>query len=106
MSFTTATDVAVEQLDGEIPMEFKLHPSYPNPFNPETTIRFDLPQESAVRLTIYDPLGREVEVLVSDRLSRGRHEFTWNASGMPTGLYFYQLTAGKFSQTMKMVLLK
>ena len=71
LSFTTAAGVAVERLDGEMPTEFELHPNYPNPFNPETKIRFDIPNESAVRLTIYDPLGREVEVLVSDRLTPG-----------------------------------
>jgi len=106
ISFTTVAGIAVERLDGEVPTEFKLYPSYPNPFNPATTIRFEIPKESAVRLTIYDPLGREVELLVSDRLTPGRYEFSWDASGLPTGLYFYQLTAGKFSQTKKMVLLK
>lgn len=106
LSFTTVGGVAVERIGGEMPTAFELYPSYPNPFNPETTITFDIPIESAVRLAIFDALGREVEVLVSDRLTPGRYEYSWDASDQPSGLFLYRLEAGAFSKTGRMVLVK
>ncbi|TDI70291.1 MAG: T9SS type A sorting domain-containing protein [Bacteroidetes bacterium] len=106
LSFTTAGGIAIERIGGEIPVEFELYPSYPNPFNPETTIQFDIAQQSNVRLVIYDALGREVDVLVSEQLTAGRYEYNWNASRQPSGLFLYRLEAGAFSKTGRMLLVK
>ena len=105
-SFTTASGVAVERLDGDVPSDFRLYPSYPNPFNPKTTIKFDIAAPSVVRLAIYDALGRQVEVLVSEQLTPGRYEYSWDASTHPSGLFIYRLDAGAFSQTGGMMLIK
>jgi hypothetical protein len=84
----------------------KLHSAYPNPFNPSTTIRFDVPTEGFVSLKVYVVLGREVATLVNARMTAGNHNITWDASDFPSGVYFYRLTAGSFIQTQKMLVLK
>jgi len=89
-----------------------LFSNYPNPFNPATTIRFELQIASSVRLSIYDLKGRVVRVLASgDALDRGRHEYRWNGrddSGnqVAAGVYFYRLDAGGFTETKRMALVK
>lgn len=99
------------------PVDYKLFQNYPNPFNPVTKIKFDTPSqpspkgsESVVRLVIYDILGREVDVLVNESasggLKPGTYEIQWDASNYPSGVYFYKLSAGEFSETKKMVLIK
>ena len=94
-----------------VPETFELHQNYPNPFNPITTIRYDLPQEGHVLLTIYDILGREVVQLVNQRMSAGYHTSTWDTknafgSSMSGGIYFYQIQTREYTKTNKMVLLK
>ena len=91
--------------------EFKIYRNYPNPFNPTTTLTYDLPLESDVHLAIYDLLGRQVKTLVRQRQNAGQHSITWDAtnrSGEPVsaGIYFYHLRAGDFNATGKMLLLK
>jgi len=86
--------------------EFALHQNFPNPFNPETMITFDLPQSSEVRLAVINALGQEVVVLASGLLDAGRHNMSFDGSALPSGLYFYHLTAGDFTQMRKMILLK
>jgi len=100
---TTDTLHPVEEA---LPTEYALETSYPNPFNPTTTIRFDLPQADHVTLKVYDVQGREVATLVSGSLSAGRHRVAWDANGLASGTYFYQLRAGSFIQTRLMLLLK
>jgi hypothetical protein len=90
----------------EIPTVFELSQNYPNPFNPSTTISFSLPSKSFVLLKVFDALGREVETLVSEELSAGTYARQWNASNIPSGIYFYRLQAGSYSETKKLVLLK
>jgi hypothetical protein len=85
---------------------FSLAQNYPNPFNPTTTIRFHLPSQSFVTLTIFDALGKEVSVLVSKQLFAGTYEQQWNAASLPTGVYFYRLQAGSFVETRKLILLR
>ena len=98
--------------DGEVsgfstaPTEFALHPAYPNPFNPTTNIRFDLPESMNVTLIMYDVQGREVARLVDGWRTEGTYESTFDASGLPSGLYFARLTAGDFQQTRKLLLVK
>lgn len=80
--------------------------NYPNPFNPETQIFFTLEKNSVVKLSIYDALGREVTVLTNMDLEKGTHSVTWNASGSPSGIYFYRLETNKGTETKKLVLVK
>ncbi len=79
---------------------------YPNPFNPSTEIRFDLPEAAYVRLVVYDAMGREVARLVDGSLGVGRHAVRWEARGLPSGAYLYRLTAGSFAEARMMVLLR
>lgn len=90
----------------EIPQEFSLSQNYPNPFNPATKIRFELPKSSRVKLSVYDITGKEIEILVSEKLGAGGYEYDWNGINLPSGVYFYKLTADNFVQTRKMVLVK
>jgi hypothetical protein len=83
-----------------------LDQNYPNPFNPSTTIKFELPTSSIVRLSVFDMLGREVSVLVNERRAPGVHEVKLDGSGLSSGVYFCRLTAGTCVQTSKMVLLR
>ena len=85
---------------------FFLHQNYPNPFNPSTTIKFELPKSSDVRLSVFDMLGREVSVLVNERRDAGVHEVKFDASGFSSGVYFYRLRAGDFVETRKLVLVR
>jgi len=87
------------------PSSVVLEQNYPNPFNPSTTIRFALPKQSFVTLAIYDLLGREVATLVSEELAPGYYTAKWEANE-PSGVYFYKLEAGDFSETRKLLLLK
>jgi pectate lyase len=85
---------------------FSLCQNRPNPFNPTTMISFDLPSKSSVLLKVFDLLGREVATIVSEHLTAGYHSRQWNADGLPSGIYFYRLQAGTFTQTKKLVLLR
>jgi hypothetical protein len=88
------------------PKEFTLYQNYPNPFNPVTTLRYSIPQNSNVKLVVYDILGKEVVTLVNEEKHGGTYELNWNAVNLPSGVYFYQLQAGSFVENKKMVLLK
>jgi hypothetical protein len=89
-----------------LPTQFSLSQNYPNPMNPSTTISFSLPSQSFVSLKIYDVLGREVATIVSEELPAGTYSRQWNAGKMSSGVYFYRLQAGSFTQTKRLVLLK
>jgi len=97
---------SVEDNNGITPVEFSLKQNYPNPFNPSTTITFELPEKTAVRLDIYNILGEKVAELLNAELQSGRHSLTWNASGVPSGVYVYRIQAGEFTSSKKMILLK
>ena len=103
---TTPTGVEVAPVDAEVPGEFRLDQNYPNPFNPETTIAFTLPRAGHVTLAVYNALGQQVAVLAAEARPAGRYEATWNAVGLPSGLYFYQMRADDFLAVRKMVLIK
>jgi beta-glucuronidase len=102
------SDLTSVESDGhkEIPGAFTLQQNYPNPFNPNTAISFQLSAVSSVALRVFDVLGREVAVLVNEELPAGTHTLRWDGSGLPSGVYFYQLKAGSFHATKKMVLMK
>jgi beta-glucanase (GH16 family) len=89
-----------------IPDHYALLQNYPNPFNPSTSVSFSLPTISFVSLKIFDLIGREVTTLVSQEMSAGNHSQEWNATGFPSGVYIYQLRAGSFVASKKLVLLK
>ncbi len=89
-----------------IPVKYNLKQNFPNPFNPVTNFIFSIPKSSIVKIIIYDAPGREVKVLVDEQLPPGTYKADWNASNYPSGVYYYRLTAGDFSQTKKMVLIK
>ncbi len=99
------------------PEGFKLEQNYPNPFNPSTKIKFSIPESplsggdgrgglQLIKLVVYDLLGNEVATLVNKELPAGNYEIEFNASNLPSGVYFYQLTAGSFIQTKKMILIR
>lgn len=92
-----------------VPEKYSLSQNYPNPFNPSTKIKFDIPVNPGNELTslkIYDILGHEVAALINGNLSPGTYEVEWNASNFPSGIYFYSLKSGSFSQTKRMTLVK
>jgi len=89
-----------------LPTEFQLEQNYPNPFNPTTTIAYDLPASGQVTLKIYDVSGREVAALVNEQQPAGHYSVTWRADHLASGIYFYCLQAGSFSQTKRLVLTK
>lgn len=90
----------------QLPKAFALYQNYPNPFNPSTVISYDLPVNGAVALRVYDILGREVETIVNERQVAGNHTATFNASNLPSGVYFYRLQAGSFVAIRKSILIK
>lgn len=100
------TATAVEQTSDAVPESFVLHPNYPNPFNPATTIPFDIAQATHVTLTIIDMLGREVATLVDGPVTPGRYETTWETDRMPSGVYLSRLEANGQVSTRRLVLLK
>ena len=102
-----ATTVGVAVADAEVlPSTFALHANYPNPFNPATTIAYDLPRASQVRLAVYDMLGREVARLVDGLRAAGRHAVGFEAGDLASGVYLYRLEAGAWSQSKQLILFK
>jgi len=105
--FTVLPDMELSLFsDKSVPMEFSLKNNYPNPFNPVTTITYDLPELAYVNLTIYNLLGKKVTSLVSETQDAGYNSIQWDATNVASGMYFYQIRAGQFVQTRKMVVLK
>ncbi|TFB13647.1 T9SS type A sorting domain-containing protein [Candidatus Marinimicrobia bacterium MT.SAG.4] len=100
------TIVSVEPERAGIPAEFVLSQNYPNPFNPETVIEYEIPIRSEINLIIYNLRGQKVITLIKGEMPAGNHNISWDASNLPSGIYFYRLQAGDFVQTRKMVLLK
>jgi len=99
------------ELNAVVPAAFTLHQNFPNPFNPITTLRYDLPSDALVTLSIYDMLGREITQLVNTTQDAGFKSVQWDATdsmGRPVsaGVYLYQIQAGEFVETKKMLLLK
>ncbi|MCL4551047.1 MAG: T9SS type A sorting domain-containing protein [Bacteroidetes bacterium] len=96
----------VKIADNALPTEFLLGDNYPNPFNPTTKISFSLPQKSQVKLKVFDVLGREIQILADGVYEAGKYEVEFNATNLPSGVYFYNLTTGTNSITKKMLLMK
>ena len=103
--------VGVEPVSTEIPASFSLKQNYPNPFNPNTTFEFDIPSfagngQQDVSIKVYDILGNETAVIVNGKLSAGSYKYEWDASSQPSGVYFYKMQSGSYSETKKMILAK
>ena len=105
------TSVGIEDPTPQVPIEFTLSQNYPNPFNPSTTISFDLPKESKVEISVYNIKGQKVKTMMNDILPAGNHSVVWNGKNdnnksVSSGIYFYRITAGDFTDTKKCVILK
>jgi hypothetical protein len=105
----SSTLVGVNQENGSqsgIPQFFSLHQNYPNPFNPSTTITYELPRMSHVSLCMYNTLGQLMDVLVDETKPAGVFSAQFDAATLPSGVYFYRLQSGEFTQTKKLVLVR
>ncbi len=89
-----------------VPTTMALRQNYPNPFNPSTQIAYELPGRSHVTIRVYDLLGKVVTTIIDEQRPAGRYVATWNASDLPSGIYFCRMTAESFTRSMKMVLMK
>ena len=98
--------VGVEGNENLLPIKFNLYQNYPNPFNPVTVIKYDIPENSKVKISVFDATGREVKNLVNDTKSPGAYEVIFNGVSLASGVYYYKLEAGNFSDVKKLILLK
>lgn len=102
----SGTGIGIQQIGNEIPRKFELKQNYPNPFNPVTNIEFSIAKTNKVNLIVYNSIGQVVSTLVNQELKPGIYKYDFNATGLPSGSYYYRLTAGDFVQTNKMILVK
>ncbi|HMT10084.1 MAG TPA: T9SS type A sorting domain-containing protein, partial [Ignavibacteria bacterium] len=102
----TGNPIGIQQTSTEVPSGFELSQNYPNPFNPATNIKISVPKSEFVRLSVYDVTGKEVAALVNEKLSAGVYNVDFNASELSSGVYFYRLTSGSFTDVKKMTLVK
>jgi hypothetical protein len=105
LSITRSSAVSISNLSQASGL-YSLEENYPNPFNPSTTFTFSIPEASFVKLAVYDVQGREMEVLVNGYTKSGSYKVNFNASGLPSGVYFYRIESGKYSASKKMLLVK
>ena len=105
-SFTTGAVNGIINGNTGIPNIFTLYQNYPNPFNPTTKIKFDLPLSADVTITLYDVLGKELQIVYSSFTNAGYHEITFDGSRLASGVYYYRIKAGDFTDTKKLILLK
>jgi hypothetical protein len=96
----------IDPISAEIPKLFKLYNNYPNPFNPSTKLRFDIPKAGFTKLVVYDLLGRQSAVVLAQELKAGKYEIAFDGSALSSGVYFYKLVSGNFVDTKKMLLVK
>jgi hypothetical protein len=104
-SFVTSI-TGLSQTENEVPMVFKLYNNYPNPFNPVTSIKFDVPKKTFVNIEVFNAIGQRVSQLVNMDLPAGKYNIDWDASAYPSGIYFYRIVTSGFTDTRKMVLVK
>ncbi|MEJ2543241.1 MAG: T9SS type A sorting domain-containing protein [Calditrichaceae bacterium] len=105
--FDSTATVGIEEdpiSENNLPKEFKLYSNYPNPFNPATTIKYDLPEAAHVTVEVFNLLGQKVRVLVDQNQAAGRYNYKFDAAGLSSSMYFYRIKAGKFHKVQKMIL--
>lgn len=98
--------VGIENISSEVPDSYSIHQNYPNPFNPVTNIKFEIPKNDFVNLTVFDALGREVAVLVNENLTPGVYNYKFNAANIASGVYYYRIKSSDFSAVKRMVVIK
>jgi len=98
--------IGIKQISEVVPAKYSLSQNYPNPFNPTTNIKFNVAKLSSVKIAVFDVMGREVQTLVNESLKPGTYEASFDASSLNSGVYFYKITAGDFSKTKKMLMIK
>jgi hypothetical protein len=103
---STALPTSVHESEGDRVQEFALEKNFPNPFNPTTTIRFSIQTAGEASLKIFNLLGEEVATLASGEMGTGSHTVHWDATGQPSGVYFYRLSTEDHVQTRKLILLR
>lgn len=106
LDFSNIVLTSVDPISSALPVSFSIQQNYPNPFNPSTMIEFDIPQQSFVNLKVVNLLGQVVSTLVNEEVVPGQYRIGFNASNLPSGVYFYTLTTDSFSQTRQMTLLR
>ncbi len=102
----TINSVVVGIEDEMQPQTFSLEQNYPNPFNPVTKIKFTLASNEYTTLKVYDIIGKEITTLVNNQMEKGHYEINFDASNLPSGVYFYTLNAGGYKETRKMILMR
>jgi plastocyanin len=102
---TTATDIENNRIPSQ-PDAFRLGQNFPNPFNPTTTISFDIPFQTHVSIKVYNLIGQEVAVIMNENMTAGSYSKIWNAASMPSGIYFYRMQSGSSTDIRKLVLIK
>jgi pectinesterase len=103
---TIVTSIEEEELMNSLPTKYELYQNYPNPFNPTTSIKYQLPKNGKVKISVYDILGSEIYKLVNEEQAAGSYEVKFNAANLASGVYFYRIEASDFIQSKKMILLK
>lgn len=103
---TNSSPIGIHSASMEIPLNFSLSQNYPNPYNPQTKIKFAVPKASFTKLNVYDILGREVVTLVNEELKPGTYEADWDGSDYSSGVYLYKIISGDYTETRKMILMK
>lgn len=98
--------IDVKEINSEVPKEYKLNQNYPNPFNQNTLIKFQCSKSAQVELKIYNLLGREIDVLINEKLKPGTYQVSYDAGNLASGIYYYNLVTDEFSDTKKMIILK
>ncbi len=98
--------LSIRSTEELVPDSYNLEQNFPNPFNPSTTIRFNLPQEEIVTLKVYNMIGQEISTLLNEKLQAGKHEINFSSTGLSSGVYVYKIITGEFVQSKKMTLIK
>jgi hypothetical protein len=98
--------IGISQSNSQIPANYNLEQNYPNPFNPSTNIKFSIPKSSDVKLSVFDITGKQVSVLVNKYLTAGEYTADFSSIDLSSGIYFYTLSSGSYTETKKMILIK
>ena len=102
----TFNSVITSVEEDTVPLKYLISQNYPNPFNPSTLIKFSVPQKENVKIKVYNTIGQQVAELINEEVAAGNYDIKFNASNLPSGVYFYSIEAGNFNQTKKMMLIK